>query len=90
MSKYVGGALIPGLRIDRGDRTPITMQLVVALREQILTARLPDGKSGLGDEGFCMDITKNAGVTALPFSAFYLPDPDKRASDQYVRFCFCK
>ncbi len=55
-----------------------------------LTARLPDGKSGLGDEGFCMDITKNAGVTALPFSAFYLPDPDKRASDQYVRFCFCK
>ncbi|MSU90042.1 aminotransferase class I/II-fold pyridoxal phosphate-dependent enzyme [Rhodobacteraceae bacterium 2CG4] len=43
MSKYVGGALIPGLRIDRGDRTPITMQLVVALREQILTARLPAG-----------------------------------------------
>ena len=33
MSKYVGGALIPTLKIDRSDRSNLTMQLTVALRD---------------------------------------------------------
>ena len=38
------------------------------------------------DEAFCRMITTEAGVTAVPVSAFYL-DADV---DHFVRFCFCK
>lgn len=43
MSKYIGGALIPTLSIVRNDRTTITVQLVSALRELILSGRLRAG-----------------------------------------------
>lgn len=45
--------------------------------------------SDLDDMAFCEDITKNAGVTAVPLSAFYhheLSTPPRH----FVRFCFCK
>ncbi len=43
---------------------------------------------GLGDDAaFCRRITEQAGVAAIPVSAFYgAPD----APDHYVRFAFCK
>jgi len=40
------------------------------------------------DEAFCRHITEAAGVTAVPFSAFY-QDPDA-APRHYARFCFAK
>ncbi len=39
-----------------------------------------------GDVAFCRHITIEAGVTAVPVSAFYLSGD----VDHFVRFCFCK
>ncbi|MBL8573058.1 MAG: aminotransferase [Hyphomicrobiaceae bacterium] len=43
---------------------------------------------GLGDDDFevCKRLTVEAGVTAIPISAFYEVDPPRNA----IRFCFCK
>lgn len=38
------------------------------------------------DEAFCRHITAEAGVAAVPVSAFYQGD----APRHYIRFCFCK
>ena len=46
---------------------------------------LPLGFNG-NDEDFCRTITVEAGVTAVPVSAFYLEGD----VNHYVRFCFCK
>ena len=40
------------------------------------------------DEDFCRHITTQAGVTAVPVSAFY--DNSGQAPVHFVRFCFCK
>ncbi len=40
------------------------------------------------DEDFCRHITVEAGVTAVPVSAFY--DAPDRAPRHFARFCFCK
>jgi len=40
------------------------------------------------DVDFCENITKNAGVSAIPLSAFY--GPGSGVVDHFVRFCFCK
>lgn len=40
------------------------------------------------DEDFCRHITVEAGVTAVPVSAFY--DSPDRAPRHFARFCFCK
>jgi len=40
------------------------------------------------DEDFCRHITVEAGVTAVPVSAFY--DAPERAPRHFARFCFCK
>jgi aspartate/methionine/tyrosine aminotransferase len=40
------------------------------------------------DEDFCRHITVEAGVTAVPVSAFY--DDPARAPRHFARFCFCK
>ncbi|MFO1189595.1 MAG: aminotransferase [Alphaproteobacteria bacterium] len=45
----------------------------------------PLGFNG-GDEEFCRMITEQAGVAAVPVSAFYLADGVRH----YARFCFCK
>ena len=46
--------------------------------------------SGLGftgdDVAFCRTITEQAGVTAIPVSAFYVDNPPRH----YARFAFCK
>ena len=44
------------------------------------------------DVEFCQHITEQAGVTALPMSAFYLSGTHspQQAPDHFVRFCFCK
>ncbi|WES31238.1 aminotransferase [Varunaivibrio sulfuroxidans] len=39
-----------------------------------------------GDVDFCRHITIEAGVTAVPVSAFY----EGGGADHFVRFCFCK
>ncbi|MCV6577371.1 MAG: aminotransferase [Cohaesibacter sp.] len=45
----------------------------------------------LDDEAFCRTITAQAGVTAVPVSAFYIEDQEHLpAPKQFVRFCFCK
>ena len=38
------------------------------------------------DAAFCRDIIENAGVAAIPVSAFYASEPETR----FVRFCFAK
>ena len=40
------------------------------------------------DEDFCRHITVEAGVTAVPVSAFY--DDPQRSPRHFARFCFCK
>ena len=45
----------------------------------------PLGFNG-GDEEFCRHITTEAGVTAVPVSAFY----QQGGPQHFVRFCFCK
>jgi aspartate/methionine/tyrosine aminotransferase len=40
------------------------------------------------DEDFCRHITVEAGVTAVPVSAFY--DDPQKAPRHFARFCFCK
>ncbi len=42
--------------------------------------------SSLADDAFCRKMTEQAGVTAIPVSAFYAADPP----EGYVRFAFCK
>jgi aspartate/methionine/tyrosine aminotransferase len=46
--------------------------------------------SSVGFEGddvaFCLKLTEEAGVTAIPVSAFFAETPPRN----YVRFCFCK
>ena len=41
------------------------------------------------DVEFCEDLTINAGVAAVPFSAFYQDGADG-GLNHFVRFCFCK
>ena len=41
------------------------------------------------DVKFCTDLTIDAGVTALPFSAFYQSGPDCGVN-HFLRFCYCK
>jgi GntR family transcriptional regulator/MocR family aminotransferase len=43
MVKYRGGALLPGLTVDRHSATPLVVQLTYALREAILTGRIAAG-----------------------------------------------
>jgi aspartate/methionine/tyrosine aminotransferase len=46
------------------------------------------GSAGRADDmAFCREITEQAGVAAVPVSAFY---PSGAAPTRYVRFCFCK
>ena len=40
------------------------------------------------DEDFCRHITVEAGVTAVPVSAFY--NDVEKAPRHFARFCFCK
>ncbi len=47
----------------------------------------PLGFNG-NDEDFCTHITVEAGVTAVPVSAFY--DQPQKAPRHLARFCFCK
>ena len=42
------------------------------------------------DVAFCQQMTREAGVTAVPVSAFYRPDSDTDIPRHYVRFCFSK
>ena len=39
-----------------------------------------------GDEAFCEHIIREAGVAAIPLSAFY----QENGQPDFVRFCFCK
>ena len=39
-----------------------------------------------GDVGFCEHIIREAGVAAIPLSAFY----QENGQPHFVRFCFCK
>lgn len=41
------------------------------------------------DAEFCRDIIENAGVAAVPISAFYHPGSEEKP-ETLVRFCFCK
>lgn len=57
MVKYAGGALLPRIAIDRGEKTTITVQLTAALRELILSGqlapgqRLPSSRTLASDQG---------------------------------------
>ncbi len=61
-------------------------QVMAAEGTYFLTADFrPLGFKGT-DEDFCRHITVEAGVTAVPMSAFYVDG----AIDHFARFCFCK
>lgn len=45
--------------------------------------------AGSGGEAFCRRLTAEAGVAAIPVSAFYHPGADA-VPDHLIRFCFCK
>ena len=55
----------------------------------ITTDFRPLGFNGT-DEDFCRHITLEAGVTAVPVSAFYQGDGPHGAPKHFARFCFCK
>ena len=59
----------------------------VAAGDATRRALRPLGFNGT-DEEFCRHITVEAGVTAVPVSAFY--DASERAPRHFARFCFCK
>jgi N-succinyldiaminopimelate aminotransferase len=42
------------------------------------------------DEAFCRHITQEAGVAAVPVSAFYQHGSGESGVDHFARFCFCK
>lgn len=42
-----------------------------------------------GDEDFCRTLTTEAGVAAIPLSAFY-PSGSASIPGNFIRFCFCK
>ena len=42
------------------------------------------------DADFCRDIIENAGVAAIPVSAFYARRPGNEPERRFVRFCFAK
>jgi aspartate/methionine/tyrosine aminotransferase len=44
-------------------------------------------RPGEDDVAFCMRLTRQAGVTLIPVSAFYTGEARPR---HLVRFCFCK
>ena len=44
----------------------------------------------LDDVVFCQAMTEQAGVTAVPVSAFYRPGQNSDIPSQFVRFCFSK
>lgn len=66
MAKYAGGALIPTLSIDRDDRATITVQLVSAMRDLILSGqlrageRLPASRTLARDQGVSRTTAINA------------------------------
>ena len=53
-----------------------------------LTCDISALRESSDDRSFCMEITRQAGVAAVPVSAFYA-DPES-APRNLVRFCFCK
>jgi aspartate/methionine/tyrosine aminotransferase len=56
-----------------------------------ITADIRPLETGLSDVAFCETITREAGVAAVPVSAFYEEGEGKAAKpDHFVRFCFCK
>lgn len=64
----------------------IGMQVLPAMGSYFLTADFaPLGFAG-DDQAFCRHITAEAGVAAIPVSAFYEDD----APRHYARFAFCK
>ena len=69
-----------------GALTTIGFDVLPCQGTYFLTA----GYSRLGydddDAAFCRHITLEAGVAAIPVSAFYAAEPERR----HVRFCFCK
>ena len=68
------------------DRSIVTVNIGVGVAIGIaFTVSL--GFNGT-DEDFCRHITTEAGVTAVPVSAFY--DDPRNAPRHFARFCFCK
>lgn len=55
MVKYEGGALIPKLSVPRDERTPITTQLIIALRELMLSGQLEPGQRLPSSRTFARD-----------------------------------
>ena len=44
----------------------------------------------IDDVAFCQAMTREAGVTAVPASAFYVADEGEDIPRQFIRFCFSK
>jgi aspartate/methionine/tyrosine aminotransferase len=71
-----------------GGLTAIGFEVLPAYGTYFVTTDFrPLGFNGT-DEDFCRHITVEAGVTAVPVSAFY--DDPEAAPRHFARFCFCK
>ncbi|NBC38148.1 aminotransferase [Novosphingobium sp. FSY-8] len=79
--RYVPGrrALVDGLR----DGGYVVLDNAASW---FVTIDLTASGIGLDDETFCTRLIPEAGVAAIPFSAFYAAAPETR----YVRLCFAK
>ena len=90
-------AYFKGLGVDmeaKRDRlskglTSIGFEVMDSQGTYFLVADYRSLSSDCDDVKFCEELTVDAGVTALPFSAFYQAGPDSGVN-HFLRFCYCK
>ena len=68
-----------------GNHSSRACDLIGCPNVSVLCSKL--ARKGETDTDFCYRITKEAGVTALPVSSFYVSGSAPR---NLIRFCFCK
>jgi aspartate/methionine/tyrosine aminotransferase len=75
-------------RLSKG-LTSIGFEVMDSQGTYFLVADYRSLSSDCDDVKFCEELTVDAGVTALPFSAFYQAGPDSGVN-HFLRFCYCK
>ena len=75
-------------RMSRG-LTKIGFEILDSQGTYFLAADYKPLGFDLGDVDFCKNLTIDAGVAAVPFSAFYQDGKDSGVN-HFIRFCYCK
>jgi aspartate/methionine/tyrosine aminotransferase len=84
-------ARLAATQADKRDRLSrglarIGFKVLPAAGTYFLSADIGEMARGQPDEAFCRRMTTEAGVAAVPLSAFYRD----AGPDHFIRFCFCK